>query len=87
MRLEDAPRTDEYSEDASCNVDECGGEYVRYENDIMCKECGHMYDESMGPNRLTTLGAWQRFWTEREDYDGHYGHDRKRCVGGFASSY
>lgn len=87
MRLEDSPRTDEYGEDAQCNVEGCGGTYVRYENDITCRECGHMYDEHTTVDPLSTEGAWERFWNERKDYDGHYGHDRKRCVGGFVSSY
>lgn len=77
-----APRIDD---DRECPVCTAEGSYVRYDNDLVCRVCGH------APHSVNTVDeqedAWTQWWEARREYDGLYGAERVKMVGGFASVY
>lgn len=85
MELKTAPRHDEDG-DEECAV--CDGEntFVLYENDKVCKNCGHAPD-SRGRSE-SGLNKWQQWHKHRhEEYSGFYGEERLKFVGGFVSAW
>lgn len=76
-------------DDRECPV--CGaedGSYVRYRGDTVCSRCGHVPTPS-NPD-FTTETPWEDWWKRRranDDYDGWYGEDRIRMIGGFIGAY
>jgi len=74
----------EDEEPLGCDIDDCDGVMVKYENDKVCNECGYMYDtRPIGYEETTALSMrrWESFWDDRKDQSGFYGHDRVRFVG------
>lgn len=86
MNLETAPKHDE-GEDEECAI--CDGEntFVLYENDKVCKQCGHAPTSTDRPsdNTETEWSRWEQH--RREEYSGFYGDERIKFVGGFTSAY
>jgi len=85
MDIETAPSLDE--EDVECAVCDAEESFVIYEGDKVCKECGHA--PSGGGRSVTTDDSEWADWLQhrREEYDGFYGEDRIKFVGGFAAAY
>lgn len=93
MKLETAPRV-EYGddEDDPINCPLCEGEltYVKYEHDTVCIECGHVRGAQQSRGQRTRTSVWEEWWEHRrtsDEYEGWYGENRIRMVGGFRSSY
>jgi ribosomal protein L37AE/L43A len=76
-------------EDAQHECPVCGAdeEYVLYEGDKMCSECGHAPDPGARRSVTANESPWESWWDHREQYDGFYGENRVRMVGGFVSTY
>jgi hypothetical protein len=89
MEIETAPSTD--NEDEECGICEAEGSFVLYDGDKVCKECGHAPAGGSGRDSLSDGGGdteWADWLQHRRDeYDGFYGEDRIKFVGGFASAY
>jgi predicted amidophosphoribosyltransferase len=60
---------------------ECEGEFVMHDNDKMCKDCGLLVGVDSGEDP-SEWAEWEEH--RRENYDGFYGEDRVKMVGGFA---
>lgn len=90
MKIRNAPVAD-HDDDAECEIADCGGEYVLYDHDCVCRRCGHISgtedtsDEGYREECLTE--EWVQYERKRAEYDGFYGHERIKFIGGFASSY
>ena len=92
VTIETAPRADGAErKDEDESVDKCthcGAErsYVLYDNDKVCKECGHVPTGSEGPSNESD--PWGEWWEHRSaEYSGFYGPNRIKFVGGFESAY
>ena len=89
MRLHDAKTfyDHEDEEPLQCNIEECDGEMVKYENDKVCVECGYMHDAAPIDSNSVLLA--ERRWVSHSDRsgDGYYGHDRVRFVGGYEAAW
>jgi len=86
MNSKTAPSIPQPEDNNECTL--CGAEdsYVRYDSDTVCSNCGFTPQATASPTDTET--AWERFWSHRADeYSGHYGPERKKCVGGFEYPY
>lgn len=63
------------------------GVYYKYDDDLLCGTCHYTPDRTSSYSGVNGDGEWERWWDEREQYDGFYGPDRVRFVGGFPGSY
>lgn len=66
---------------------DCGGEFVMYDGDKVCDDCGLLSGtESVD---VDVDGPWGDWWEERRSdrYSGWYGEDRVKFVGGFLSPW
>lgn len=58
--------------------------YIQRGHERFCPTCFHAPDgypkEAEGH-----VDEWRAFWEHRETYEGYYGEDRQKGVGGFAS--
>lgn len=92
MDIDTAPVADR-ADDAECDVDGCGGVYVLYDGDRVCRVCGHLSgtggNEPMDYREKHLPKAWVSFEKTRDSdkYSGFTGQDRIKFVGGFASAY
>lgn len=91
MDIDTAPVADR-EDDAECDRDECGGTYVLYDGDRVCRRCGHLSGTggdttAMNYRDRYLPDAWREYEQERENYDGFRGEDRIKFPGGFASAY
>lgn len=89
MDIETAPNADEHrdadDEPSECAICDSEDSYIRYEGDTVCIECGHVRggDEPMSEGK----NPWVEWWEHRdENYDGFYGPDRIKFVGGGVKS-
>jgi hypothetical protein len=77
--------------DAECDQDGCGGSYVLYDGDRVCRRCGHLSgtDSSAAQSyRERHLPeAWQSFERQRSEYNGFTGDERIKFVGGFVGPW
>lgn len=91
MEIDTAPVADREG-DAECDIEECGGTYVLYDGDRVCRRCGHLSGTG-GDNMDQTYRQkqipepWVEYEQEREKYDGFHGEDRIKFPGGFAQTY
>lgn len=78
-------------EDAECDQDDCGGSYVLYDGDRVCRRCGHLSgtgDSTAQSYREQYLpDAWQAFERQRSEYAGFTGDERVKFVGGFVAPW
>ena len=90
MNIDTAPVAGR-EDDAECERDDCGGTYVLYDGDRVCRRCGHLSgtgdadDVTYRQRHLTD--AWREYEREREKYEGFTGEDRIKFPGGFVSAY
>lgn len=71
-----------------CPVCDAEAPYVLYDDDKMCKKCGHT-PGSGGDGGVTADDDEWADWRShrREKYSGWFGPERVKFVGGFASAY
>lgn len=89
-KLEQAPRP----EDEPFECPHCEGDYVLFEGDKLCVECGFLA-HSGGNRDVDVLSSnanveqiWIQWWDHRDsEYEGMYGENRKKMVGGFIAVY
>lgn len=92
MNLNRRPVADSDDDDAECDVTGCEGTYVMHEHDRVCMHCGHISgtgEKNADYRERHMPDPWVRFEKARnsEKYDGFYGPDRVKFVGGFVSAY
>lgn len=61
----------------------CDGTFYRDSGELVCGDC--CYAPIDEPEE--TRDEWEKFWDERDEYDGWYGEDRVKMVGGFIGAY
>jgi len=74
-------------EQHECPICEAEAPYVLYDDDKMCKHCGHV-PGAPNDRAADEETEWEQ-WVEHraEMYAGFTGPDRVKMVGGFASAY
>ena len=83
MNIETAPSADEERECPICSTD---GSYVEYGGDLVCLNCAHTpTPETTRSQDANPWGQWHKH--RRDEYDGFYGEERVRMIGGFAATY
>jgi hypothetical protein len=86
MKLETAP-TVESEEDVTCAVCDTENPFVLYDGEKVCTECGHT-PTSGGRSVTHETDQWSSWLQHRRDeYDGFYGDERIKFVGGFEAAY
>lgn len=60
------------------------GEYISLEHELVCDTCYYVPAKS---TPVSQPDAWEQFWQARDEYDGFYGPDRVKHVGGFMEPY
>lgn len=63
------------------------GVYYKYDHDLICGDCHHAPDGESTYSGVSADSPWEDWWEHRTEYDGFYGEDRVRMVGGFRSAY
>lgn len=85
MNLENAP-IPEGEEERECPVCEREGSIVLHDGDKVCRNC--QFTTSSESQRRREESAWDEWHDHRDDeYEGFYGDDRIKFVGGFSSAY
>jgi len=73
-------------EEEECPHCEATASYIRYEGDTVCRECGFTPHPSGRPS--STENPWGSWHEHRAaEYDGWFGPERIKMVGGFVSAY
>jgi hypothetical protein len=65
---------------------DCGGEMVVENHQKHCTDCWYV-SGSQNERVGQTTDAWERFWNERQAYNGFHGSGRVKFVGGFEGAY
>lgn len=88
MDIDQAPTADgEDDEDVEC--DDCGGTYVLYDGEKLCRDCGYIAGSGGSAREADAdeWASWHQHRREYEQYSGFRGPDRIKFVGGFAAAY
>lgn len=84
-------RADTDDEDAACTRDGCDGTFVDMDHEHVCNRCGYVRgtggQEERSYRERHLPDEWVSFEKERSQYNGFYGPDRIKFVGGFARPY
>ena len=91
MHVVDEQGAQSLDEDDNSECPLCDSEdaYVKYDDDIVCENCGHVRGGEGKPqyNIETEVRPlwheWFEYRRENDEYSGWYGEDRIRFVGGF----
>lgn len=70
--------------DRACNHCDNGVLHVQGA-EAVCDSCYVVIDSDRPPK--TVKSEWELFWEHRDEYEGFYGPDRVKMVGGFGRSY
>jgi len=85
MKISNAPSVDDAGE-RECNVCGSEGTFVLYDGDTLCTECSH--SPSARRDGTSDTDDWDDWFQHREEeYEGWYGEDRIKFVGGFGHAY
>jgi DNA-directed RNA polymerase subunit RPC12/RpoP len=95
MNIDIAPSIETAHDDEDDEAVECPHctherPYVRYDGDTVCQHCGYVRgsDSVSRSASSTPQPQWSTWWNHRSsEYDGWYGRERVRMVGGFAAAY